>query len=130
MSEGRTRHQISRWLILLSATVLFLAVLFLLPEGIGWPARSTIAIMVYALVLWAFAPIPIGLTAVFVLVLLLLLKPVDIETIFSGFASPAIFLIIGGMMMAIGVNHTLLIRRMTYSLLAVMGKSAKGFLSY
>jgi len=126
VSKGRAHHLVSRWLILLSATVLFLAVLFLLPEGIGWPARSTIAIMVYALVLWAFAPIPIGLTAVFVLVLLLLLKPVDMETVFSGFASPAIFLIIGGMMMAIGVNHTLLIRRMTYSLLAVMGKSAKG----
>src|SRR5699024_7839102 len=97
MSDGRTHYQISRWLILLSATFLFLAVLFLLPEGIGWPARSTIAIMVYALVLWAFAPIPIGLTALFVLALLLLMRPVDIGTVFSGFASPAIFLIIGGM---------------------------------
>ena len=111
---------------MISATVLFLAVLFLLPESIDWSARSTISIMLYALILWAFAPIPIGLTSVFVLMLLLLLKPVGMETVFSGFASPAIFLIIGGMMMAIGVNHTLLIKRMTYSLLAVMGKSTKG----
>ncbi|AKG74893.1 SLC13 family permease [Salinicoccus halodurans] len=126
MAEYKARHQVKRWITLISATVLFLAVLFLLPESIDWSARSTISIMLYALILWAFAPIPIGLTSVFVLMLLLLLKPVGMETVFSGFASPAIFLIIGGMMMAIGVNHTLLIKRMTYSLLAVMGKSTKG----
>lgn len=126
MHRDRGHKQKTRWIILISATVLFLAVLFFLPDTITWSARSTISIMLYALILWAFAPIPIGLTSVFVLMLLLLLKPVDIEIVFSGFASPALFLIIGGMMMAIGVNHTLLIKRMTYSLLSVMGKSAKG----
>lgn len=126
MHRDRGHKQKTRWIILISATVLFLAVLFFLPDTITWSARSTISIMLYALILWAFAPIPMGLTSVFVLMLLLLLKPVDIEIVFSGFASPALFLIIGGMMMAIGVNHTLLIKRMTYSLLSVMGKSAKG----
>lgn len=115
-----------RIIIFAAATVLFIAVLILLPEGVGWSERATISIMLYGLILWAFAPIPIGLTSMMVLVLLMLLRPVEIETVLSGFASPAVFLIIGGMMIAIGVNHTNLIRRMTYSLLATMGSSAKG----
>lgn len=115
-----------KMVILVSATVLFLAVLFLLPETIEWSARITVSIMLYSLILWAFVPIPIGLTSIIVLVLLMVLRPVEMEVILSGFSSPALFLIIGGMMMAIGVNHTLIVKRMTYSLLSTMGKSAKG----
>ncbi len=119
-------HSIRRIIIFLSATALFIAVLLFLPEDIGWSERATISIMLYGLILWAFAPIPIGLTSMMVLVLLMLLRPVEMETVLSGFSSPAVFLIIGGMMMAIGVNHTPLIRRMTYSLLATMGSTSKG----
>lgn len=115
-----------RIIIFLAATVLFVAVLVFLPEEIGWPERATISIMLYGLILWAFAPVPIGLTSIIVLVLLMLLRPVGIETVLSGFSSPAVFLIIGGMMMAIGVNETPLIRRMTFSLLATMGSTSKG----
>ena len=115
-----------RIIIFLAATVLFVAVLLFLPEEIGWPERATISIMLYGLILWAFAPVPIGLTSIIVLVLLMLLRPVGIETVLSGFSSPAVFLIIGGMMMAIGVNETPLIRRMTFSLLATMGSTSKG----
>lgn len=127
MTNGKKfKVNVRQIIVLIAATVLFLSVLYFLPENIGWSERATISIMVYGLILWAFAPIPIGLTSMVVLVLLILLRPVEIETALSGFQSPAVFLIIGGMMMAIGVNHTPLIRRMTYSLLAVMGSSAKG----
>ncbi|WP_462419634.1 SLC13 family permease [Salinicoccus sp. Marseille-QA3877] len=125
-NNEKSKISLSQIIILIAATVLFLAVLYFLPENIAWSERATISIMVYGLVLWAFAPIPIGLTSMVVLGLLILLRPVDIETALSGFSSPAVFLIIGGMMMAIGVNHTPLIRRMTYSLLATTGSSAKG----
>src|SRR5699024_3383980 len=124
-SKENSKVSLSQIIILTAATALFLAVLYFLPENIGWSERATISIMVYRLILWAFAPIPIGLTSMVVLSLLILLRPVEIETALSGFASPAVFLIIGGMMMAIGVNHTPLIRWMTYYLLA-MGSSAKG----
>lgn len=118
-------------IILISAIVLFVAVLFSLPSSVDWSARSTIAIMVLGLILWAFAPIPLELTSVIVITLLMVMQPVEIETIFSGFSSPATFLIIAGMMMAIGVNNTMLIKRMTYGLLSAMGKTTKGiFISY
>lgn len=118
-------------LIMLLAVFLFFAVLFAVPDTVDWSAKSTIAIMVFGLILWAFGPIRLELTSIIVLVLLLGMRPVGIDVIFSGFASPATFLIIGGMMMAIAVNNTLLIKRMTYGLLSFMGRSAKGiFVSY
>lgn len=118
-------------LILCAAGVLFAAVLLFFPDTVEWSAKSTIAVMVLGLILWAFAPIPLELTSVIVIVLLMLLKPVEIETVLSGFSSPASFLIVAGMMMAVGVNNTLLIKRMTYGLLSKMGKTTKGiFISY
>ncbi|WP_411842745.1 SLC13 family permease [Salinicoccus sp. HZC-1] len=117
---------LSRWIVVISAVILFLSVLFFLPESVSWPARSTIATMLFGLIFWTFTPVPISLTAVIVLVLLMVLKPVEIEVVLSGFSSPAVFLIIGGMMIATGVNDTLLIKRMTYGLMSLLGKSAKG----
>src|SRR5699024_7312962 len=60
------------------------------------------------------------------LVLLLLLKAIPVETVLSGFASPAVFLIIAGMMMAKGINQTKLMERVTYGLLSKWGNSPKG----
>lgn len=121
----------SQKIILIAAMVLFAAVLFTIPSSVEWPARSTIAVMVFGLILWAFAPIPLELTSVIVIMLLMVMRPVETEVIFSGFSSPATFLIIAGMMMAIGVNHTLLVKRMTYGLLSLTGRTTKGiFISY
>ncbi|WP_031545448.1 SLC13 family permease [Salinicoccus luteus] len=129
MAEKHKHTNGVRWgqaAVFASAVLLFIAVLIFLPDTVSWPARSTIAIMVFGLVLWAFAPIPIELTSIVIIVLLIVMKPVEMDVILSGFASPAVFLIIGGMMMAVGVNQTLLVKRMTYFLLSLMGKSAKG----
>lgn len=118
-------------MIVLAAVILFVSVLFSLPDSVDWPARSTIAVMVFGLIMWSFAPIPLELTSVIVITMLIILKPVALEVIFSGYSSPATFLIIAGMMMAIGVNNTLLMKRMTYSLLSRMGKTTKGiYISY
>ncbi|TVT27335.1 hypothetical protein FO441_09840 [Salinicoccus cyprini] len=121
-----SRMKWSRIAVFISAVVLFFAVLLLLPESVSWPARSTIAITLFGLVLWAFAPIPIDLTSIIILILLIAMKGTEMDVILSGFASPAVFLIIGGMMMAVGVNQTLLVKRMTYFLLARMGGTARG----
>ncbi|MFC3418943.1 SLC13 family permease [Salinicoccus hispanicus] len=129
MRDKPNRYRRIKWsriAVFISAVVLFFAVLILLPETVAWPARSTIAIMLFGLILWAFAPIPIDLTSIIILILLMVMKGTEMDVILSGFASPAVFLIIGGMMMAMGVNQTLLVKRMTYFLLSRMGGSAKG----
>src|SRR5699024_11527935 len=106
-SKENSKVSLSQIIILTAATALFLAVLYFLPENIGWPERATISIMVYGLILWAFAPIPIGLTSMVVLSLLILLRLVEKRTALSGIAYPVEFLFIEGMMMSICFNHTL-----------------------
>ncbi|GLB60611.1 hypothetical protein NCCP133_27430 [Cytobacillus sp. NCCP-133] len=71
----------------------------------------------------------LGVTAILLLVLMLLFKVVTMEIVFSGFSSPAIFLIIGGMMLAKGVNDTHLAKRLAYFILAKWAGTAKGLLA-
>lgn len=60
---------------------------------------------------------------------MLIFNVAETEVIFSGFASPAIYLIIAGMMLAKAVNETPLIRRITYKILQKWGHNQKGLLS-
>lgn len=104
----------------------FFAVFLLLPAEVEWEARTAIAVLLFGLLLWALEPIPLGMTSILTLVLLLLMKAVSIDVALSGFASPAVFLIVAGMMIAKAVNETPLMDRLTYSLLAKWGRSPKG----
>ena len=127
MKKNKVKIPITRQiLILVFASLLLITIIYFLPAQVSWGARTTIAIMVYGLILWALVPIPIGTTSLLVLGLLMLLRSVEIEVALSGFASPAVFLIIAGMMIATGVNQTNLMDRVTYGLLSKWGKSAKG----
>ncbi|WP_156289620.1 SLC13 family permease [Oceanobacillus salinisoli] len=107
------------------SSFVFLAILLFLPENVSWEPRVTIGVMVYGVLLWALEPIPLGMTSVLALILLGLLNAAPADTVLSGFASPAVFLIIAGMMIAQGVNQTSLMDRITYTFLARWGNSAK-----
>lgn len=112
--------------IFILITSFFLALLHLLPEGMPEEARITTAVTIYGILLWTFEPIAFGITSVIVMLLLLVLKAVPIDIVLGGFSSPAIFLIVAGMMMAQGISQTALMERVTYYLLAKWGKSSKG----
>jgi sodium-dependent dicarboxylate transporter 2/3/5 len=107
----------------------FTAVFFGLPDSFNGSSGKMIAIITGGIILWITEAIPIGLTAIFIMLLMLLLHPVSIEVAYSGFSSPAVFLIIGGMMLARAVNETRLARRITYYILARWGGNAKGLLA-
>ncbi|WP_234998274.1 SLC13 family permease [Salirhabdus sp. Marseille-P4669] len=100
-----------------------------LPESFTTSPRLMIAIVSCAVVLWALEPIPIGLTSIIILTLMLVLDVVPTEIAYSGFSSPAVFLIIVGMMLARAVNETPLAKRITYLILTKWGGSEKGLLA-
>lgn len=108
------------------STVIFIGLLLFLPADISWSAKATISIMAYGVLLWAFESLPLGMTSIFMMVLLLLLQAVPIDIVLSGFGSPAVFLIVAGMMIAKCVNETPLMDRITYMFLGRWGSSAKG----
>lgn len=118
-------HQKS-WLGVLLAVAVFLLMLFGLPESFSEAAKRMTAIVSFGVILWIFESVPMGLTAMMVLLLMLLFNVGDPSLVFSGFASPAVFLIIGGMMIAAAVNETALVKRITYHILYRWGSTSRG----
>lgn len=106
----------------------FLIMVIGLPDAFSYSAKIMTGIVALGVILWALEPIPIGLTALVILLLMLLFNVAESSIIFSGFASPATYLIVGGMMLAEAVNETSLIKRITYKIVKRWGGSAKGLL--
>ena len=121
-----THKNYDRLVILTIAVLTFLAFYFFLPDTFSQSAKLMTAIASFGIMLWALEPIPLGLTALIVLLLMLLFNVADSTVIYSGFASPAIYLIVGGMMLATAVNETSLVKRVTYKILRKWGSHAKG----
>lgn len=120
-------YKISTIYLLLSLLISVLLYLSL-PNEINDEARMTLSISAGAISLWIFEPIPFSMTAIIVLVLLPMTKSVSLDLMLSAFSSPAIFLIIGGMMLAAGVEQTVLGKRMAYYLLYWVGDKRGGIL--
>lgn len=113
----------------LLAILLFVGMYVGLPESFHQSARLMIGIVSSAIVLWALEPIPLGLTSILTIIFMLIFNVVPTDVVYSGFASPAVFLIIAGMMLARAVNETPLAKRITYFVLARWGGNAKGLLA-
>src|SRR5699024_2733669 len=94
---------------ILVAVFIFTALYFGLPEDFSYAPRVMTSLVCFAIILWAFEPIPLGLTGLIVLVLMLIFQVAETNVILSGFSSPAIFLIVGGTMIVTAVNETPLI---------------------
>ncbi|PLR75905.1 hypothetical protein CU633_18690 [Bacillus sp. V3-13] len=128
-SQRKLSNNIPKIGVLFLGAAIMLAVYLILPTGFTQPARMMIAFLAISVFYWTFEPIPLGLTALLMIVLMVVSGVVDTNVVFSGFSSPAIFLIIAGMMLAKGVNDTPLARRAAYWFLARWGGSAKGLLA-
>jgi sodium-dependent dicarboxylate transporter 2/3/5 len=108
--------------------IIFFAMYFGLPDVFPSSARMIIAIICFGVTLWALEPIPMGLTAMILLLLMLILNVAEPKIVFSGFSSQAIYLIVGGMMIAKAVNETALAERITFKIIKKWGGNAKGLL--
>ena len=114
--------------MLILGIALMAIIYVILPTEYTQSARIMLAFLALSVFYWTFEPVPIGLTAVILLVLMLVFGVVDESIVYSGFSSPAVFLIIGGMMLARGVNDTPLTKRIAYIFLSKWGGTAKGLL--
>lgn len=120
--------EFSRIITLLIGIAFMVGIYIILPAEYTESARIMLAFLALSVFYWTFEPIPLGLTAVILLVLMLVFGVVETDVVYSGFSSPAVFLIIGGMMLAKGVNDTPLARRIAYFFLSKWGGTAKGLL--
>ncbi|MGI6185440.1 DASS family sodium-coupled anion symporter [Brevibacillus sp. MCWH] len=107
----------------------FLLVYVGLWDYMEYAPRVTLAITLAVIVLWVLEPIPFSMTAVIVLFALPMAGAVSTDLILSGFASPAIFLIVAGMMIASAVEQTPLGKRLAFQLLYWFGEKKGGVLA-
>ncbi len=70
---------------------------------ISWSAGSALSILLLGLILWAFEPIPFGMTSMIIMVLLVVLNSVSIDVMLSGFSSPAVFLMVSAVTLICGL---------------------------
>ncbi|WP_096274113.1 SLC13 family permease [Paucisalibacillus globulus] len=122
------QEKIRKFVSFLAATAVFFILLFGLPDTFSYEAKLMTAIVTFGVILWAFEPIPIGLTSLLILVLILVFNIFDTSIVYSGFASPATHLVVGGMMIAQAVNETSLVKRVSYFIVRKWGATAKGLL--
>ncbi len=106
----------------------FILILFLLDGHVNWEVRATLAVTFLGIFLWITEMLSFGHTSIVILVMYIIFQVADLELILSGFATGAVFLIIGGMMFANAVNSTPLANRVVYFILKYTGNSPNSLL--
>jgi sodium-dependent dicarboxylate transporter 2/3/5 len=90
-------------------------------NGLNYPGHATLALLVFAVVLWASETIPVAVTSVIVLFMQPILGIRNIENAMIGFANPILLLIIGGFVIAAGISSSGLVQRVAYILISKIG---------
>jgi sodium-dependent dicarboxylate transporter 2/3/5 len=86
-------------------------------------AWAVLSIMLLMIVWWLFEVIPIYVTALLPLILLPLLTNQNFQEVAAPYASPSIFLFLGGFMLAIAIEISGLHKRFAYLMISKFGRS-------
>ncbi|MEM7328608.1 MAG: SLC13 family permease [Pseudomonadota bacterium] len=91
------------------------------PEGLGFSAWATGALMVWMAVWWATEPIPIPVTSLLPLVLIPLIGAGTAREAAAGYSSPIVMLLLGGFIIALGIERWGLHKRIALNIVARVG---------
>jgi sodium-dependent dicarboxylate transporter 2/3/5 len=104
--------------------VTFLILTFSITQtSITSEAWAVLSIMLLMIVWWLFEVIPIYVTALLPLILLPLLTNQNFQEVAAPYASPSIFLFLGGFMLAIAIEISGLHKRFAYFMISKFGRS-------
>lgn len=99
------------------------------PSGLGFPAWATGALLVWMALWWATEPIPIPATSLLPLMVLPLIGAGSPVQAASGYASPIVVLLMGGFVIAMGIERWNLHQRIALSVIARSGNRPKALLA-
>lgn len=94
--------------------------------GLNEEAIKVLSIAMWMIAWWISDAIPMGIVAFFPLLFFPILKIIPLKEIASFYAHPIIYLFMGGFMMAIALEKTLLSKRIALNILKLTGSSVKG----
>lgn len=113
--------QTIKWLI---GPLLFTLTLGFAP--LPYMQRVSLAIALWMIAWWIFDTIPMAATAMLPIVFFPLLGLQSIQATTSSYANPTIYLFLGGFLMALAIEKTLLHERIAFYLLTLFGKTPNG----
>lgn len=116
-------HGKIRIISLLLGIVIFLAVLFVQPFGLAANAIKVLAIGMLMITWWVTQALPMPVVALLPLLLFPLMGVADMQEVASPYASPIIFLFMGGFMIAIAIEKWGLHKRGALSIINLTGTS-------
>ncbi len=111
----------------LLAGVLLLAATLVMPPPAGLPLDGwrTLGLALMMAVWWTTEPVPVGVTALLPLIVLPLLGIGDIGSAAAPYASPLVFLFLGGFLLAAAVQRWGLHRRLAHAAVRVIGSEPR-----
>ena len=97
---------------------------YLVPlPGLRASGHTALALLVFAVTMWATEVVPLAVTSLIILFAQPLMGVESFENAVIGFANPILFLMIGGFIMAEAIRRSGLAQRFTYYLLGRLGTS-------
>ncbi len=105
------------------AIIAFIVVMLIPMEGLSYPGHAAIALLVFAVIMWASETVHLAVTSLIILFLQPIIGVDSFDAAVIGFANPIIFLMIGGFIMAEAIRKSGLATRLTYGMLDKVGIS-------
>jgi solute carrier family 13 (sodium-dependent dicarboxylate transporter), member 2/3/5 len=103
------------------AIIAFLAVMFVPLPGLSYPGHAAIALLIFAIIMWASEAQHLAVTSLILLFLQPILGITSFNNAVIGFANPILFLMIGGFILAVAIGKSGLAKRFTYWMLSKVG---------
>ncbi|MEM1147136.1 MAG: SLC13 family permease [Pseudomonadota bacterium] len=91
------------------------------PEGLSFSAWATGALLVWMAVWWATEPIPIPVTSLLPLAVIPLIGAGSAREAAAGYSSPIVMLLLGGFIIALGIERWGLHKRIALSIVSLVG---------
>ena len=103
------------------AIIAFLVVMLIPLPGLNYPGHAAIALLIFAIIMWASEAQHLAVTSLILLFLQPILGIESFNNAVIGFANPIIFLMIGGFILAVAIGKSGLAKRFTYWMLSKVG---------
>jgi sodium-dependent dicarboxylate transporter 2/3/5 len=103
------------------AIIAFILVMLIPMNGLSYPGHAAIALLIFAIIMWATEAVHLAVTSLMILFIQPLIGVTDFGSAVIGFANPIIFLMIGGFIIAEAIRKSGLATRLTYAMLNKFG---------
>lgn len=103
------------------AIIAFILVMLIPLPGLNYAGHAAIALLIFAIIMWASEAQHLAVTSLILLFLQPILGIESFNNAVIGFANPIIFLMIGGFILAVAIGKSGLAKRFTYWMLSKVG---------